>query len=104
MAKEFAKPFYNSKAWKQCRESFISKRISVDGGMCQCGCGELGYIVDHMEEITPENINDPDITLNHENLQYLTLECHNTKTFGSREGATREDVMFDSSGDLIRSE
>ena len=44
MAKEYAYKFYHSKAWKDCKRSFISERIAVDGGMCQ-ECGkQLGYI------------------------------------------------------------
>ncbi|WP_313413151.1 HNH endonuclease signature motif containing protein [Sedimentibacter sp.] len=103
MAKEFAKRFYDSKAWKDCRESFISDRISVDGGMCQY-CGEdLGYIVDHIEELTPDNINNPYITLNHDNLQYLSLKCHNIKTFSMDKDIVREGLMFDCNGELIQS-
>lgn len=81
MAREFSKAFYASPAWRKVRKSFISHRQSIDGGQCQCGCGELGYIVDHIKEITPENINDTKITLSWSNLQYLSLECHNKKTF-----------------------
>ena len=103
MARDFAKRFYNSKAWKLCRKSFIALRISVDGGMCQHCRVELGYICDHIEELTPDNINDPEITLSHDNLQYLCLVCHNKKTFGKAEGPLRDDVMFDSNGDLVRS-
>lgn len=103
MARDFAKKFYNSKEWKKCRKSYISYRVGIDGAMCEHCQKELGYIVDHIDELTPENINNPDITLSHENLQYLCLVCHNKKTFGSM-GVTREDVMFDSNGDLIRSE
>lgn len=95
MASEFAKKFYNSKQWKKCRQSFISYRITVDGGMCQHCKDKLGYIVDHIEEITPDNINDPSITLNHDNFQYLCLECHNTKTFGKKE---EERFYFDNDG------
>lgn len=83
MAREFAKSFYNSTAWKKCRKSFIAYRQSVDGGMCQTCKEKLGYIVDHKEEITPENINNQEITLSHRNLQYLCLECHNKKTFSN---------------------
>jgi hypothetical protein len=43
----------------------------------------MGYIVDHIEELTPANITDPNIALNHDNLQYLCLDCHNSKTFGA---------------------
>jgi 5-methylcytosine-specific restriction enzyme A len=95
MAKEYAKRFYNSKAWKLCRESYITKVF----GMCE-HCGSPGYILDHIEEITLSNINDPNITLNHDNLQYLCLPCHNKKTF-AKYRVTREDVMFDEEGNLV---
>lgn len=98
MAKEYAKRFYKSTAWKKCRESYIAATLD---GMCE-HCKEVpGYIVDHIVEITPVNINNPDITLNHENLQYLCLQCHNTKTF-SKYSPMREDVMFNENGELIR--
>lgn len=95
MAREFARKFYNSKEWKKCRRSFISIRQSTDGGMCEHCQKELGYIVDHITELTPENINDPDIILNHDNLQYLCLECHNTKTFGRQK---EQRYVFDDNG------
>ncbi len=105
MAKEYAKKFYKGKAWRLCRESFISYRVTVDGGMCEHCKDNLGYIVDHKEEITPENIDDPEITLNHENLQYLCTPCHNRKTFGNGNdfNIVRDGLEFDSNGDLIRS-
>jgi 5-methylcytosine-specific restriction protein A len=96
MAKSYAKKFYKTKAWQKCRSSYIAKVF----GICE-HCEGPGYIVDHIEEIKPENINDPDITLNHDNLQYLCLSCHNKKTFGKYE-PTREDVRFDSEGNLIK--
>lgn len=97
MHKHFAKKFYDSKEWQRCRESYISKVH----GICE-HCGDAGYIVDHIKEITPDNINDPNITLNHDNLQYLCLPCHNTKTF-KKYKATRDDVMFDEKGNLVQS-
>lgn len=98
MAKEYAKKFYNSKAWQDCRGSYISKVH----GLCE-HCKDItpGYIVDHIEEITPDNIGDPEITLNHENLQYLCLPCHNTKTFGKDYEVVREGLGFDKEGNLI---
>ena len=97
MAKEYAKPFYNSKAWEKCRESYIVKVFEL----CE-HCGDAGYIVDHIEEITPNNINDPNITLNHDNLQYLCTPCHNRKTFGSKKEYIREGLKFNSMGELVR--
>lgn len=76
MAKEFAKSFYNSKRWKQCRDAYIAYRQSVDGGLCE-SCHEVpGYIVHHKVELTPENINDPDIALGFNNLKYDCHICH----------------------------
>ncbi len=100
MAKAYAKKFYNSKEWIKARKSFISLRVSIDGGICQECKKDLGYIVDHVEEIKPINIDDPNITLNQENFRYLCLICHNRKTFGEAR-VTGTDVMFNEMGELI---
>lgn len=76
MAKEWAKPFYNSKAWKRCRESYIAQRILIDGGMCEVCHKEPIHIVHHKINLTPENINDPDIALNHCMLEGNCKRCH----------------------------
>lgn len=95
MAKSWAKSFYNSKAWKKTRKAFIANRITIDGGMCQMCGKELGYIVDHISELTPDNINDVNISLNWDNFQYLGLVCHNKKTFGDTEDCR---YYFDDNG------
>jgi hypothetical protein len=97
MAQEFAKAFYNSKAWKECREGFIQSVF----GLCKNfnKCHRHGIIVHHTERLTPENINDPYITLNWDKLEYLCIECHN-KVYC--EDITRDDVMFDSQGNLVK--
>ena len=100
MAKQWAVKFYQSKEWKKCRASFISERVAIDGGICQMCHADLGYIVDHIHELTPENINDPDVSLNHDNLQYLCHDCHNTKTFGGGL-PIREGLCFDENGNVV---
>lgn len=40
------------------------------------GIIRTGEIVHHKIELTPENIHDPDITLNFDNLQLLCRDCH----------------------------
>jgi predicted HNH restriction endonuclease len=40
------------------------------------GVFKPGEIVHHVVHITPENINDPRITLNWQNLQCLCRDCH----------------------------
>jgi 5-methylcytosine-specific restriction endonuclease McrA len=91
--KQFAKKFYKSKAWQDCREAFFKSKF----GLCeQCGAG--GVIVHHKIILTPQNINDPSVTMNWDKLELLCLLCHN-KAHGS--GSTSDGTMFDAAGNLI---
>lgn len=94
MAKEFAKAFYKSRAWQQCRQAYI---VHVHG-LCE-RCQEPGLILHHKIYLTPENINDPNITLSFENLEYLCLDCHNREH--SNKNKTRQRYKFAESGDII---
>ena len=76
MAREFAGNFYKTAAWTSVRRSYIK---SV-GGLCE-ECYRKGIIrhgdtVHHKVPITPENINDPEVTLNPDNLILLCRDCH----------------------------
>ena len=74
--KQFAESFYKSKAWQRTRDAYAS---SV-GGLCECcrshGLINAGEIVHHKVHLTPENINDPSIALNWDNLELLCKTCH----------------------------
>lgn len=74
--KDYAARLYKSLAWQQTREAYAK---SV-GGLCEIclskGLYNAGEIVHHKVHITPENINDPNITLNWENLELVCRECH----------------------------
>lgn len=85
MARDFAKQFYKSKQWQKCRASYILKRQGIDGGMCETCHQEPGKIVHHKIWLSPENINDPNVSLNHENLKYECQTCHN------KEGCQKEE-------------
>ena len=100
----FAAKFYASRAWHQCRASFIAQRIAIDGGVCQ-RCGErMGVIVHHTVQLTPENIEDPSIALNHERLEYLCLDCHNMEPghFLDQQGkGATARYRFDADGEIV---
>lgn len=76
MARDFAKSFYSSRAWTDCRNAYAK---SV-GGLCErClahGIYRPGEIVHHKCYISPDNVNDPTVTLNWENLELLCREHH----------------------------
>lgn len=83
MAKPYAVAFYKSETWEQCRRTYLQ---SV-GGLCErcLSSGEYNpaKIVHHKIYITPDNINVPAITLNHENLEALCQACHNKEHMGN---------------------
>ena len=95
MAQEWATWFYNSKAWEDCRLAFLKSKFFI----CE-RCGGAATIAHHKTYLTPKNINDPNVTLNWDNLEALCQDCHN-REHQSKYSATREDVMFDENGDLI---
>lgn len=97
MAKDFAKGFYDSRAWQKCRASFIAERTAVDGGMCEVCHSEPGYIVHHKIWLTPDNISNPDVTLNHDNLMYVCHTCHNK----IEQESEPERYTFDETGQLV---
>lgn len=97
--RDFAEQFYKGKPWQACRDSFVKYRLPIDGGLCEMCHEQLGYIVHHRIELTPENINDPNITLAFGNLQYVCLECHN-RHHGRFTSAGRRCV-FDANGDVV---
>lgn len=74
--KEYAAKFYKSKTWERCRADYIK---SV-GGLCErcraAGRITAAVIVHHKIYITPDNINDPEITLSFNNLEALCRDCH----------------------------
>ncbi|MGM7635647.1 HNH endonuclease [Bacillus sp. Hm123] len=93
---EEAKKFYKSKAWRKCRDAYFV----FQHGLCE-RCPQPGLIVHHKVYIDAQNINDPSVTLNHENLELLCQTCHNREHFGEA-AVTREGLRFDENGDLIK--
>lgn len=76
MAKEYARKFYSSQAWNNCREEY-KKKVNYLCERCLAkGIYKHGDIVHHKIFISPNNINDPKITLDHDNLEYVCRDCH----------------------------
>jgi len=74
--KDYAESFYKSRAWRKTREAYAKSQ----GGLCErClakGLYNAGAIVHHKKYISPENINEPDVLLNWDNLELVCRECH----------------------------
>ena len=94
--KEWAKGFYKSQAWKRCAAAYRKQA----GGLCErClkeGRYTAGAIVHHKIYITPDNIYDPSITLNFENLELVCMNCH-----GKEHGKTKKRYRVDNMGRVV---
>ena len=76
MARDFAKAFYRSKAWEICRAGYISYRRGLCEDCLANGIYTPGDTVHHIIELTPDNINDPEISLSWDNLRLVCRDCH----------------------------
>ncbi len=104
----FAHQFYHSRQWKAVR-ALVWDRAH---GLCE-RCMERGVlrpadVVHHKVPLSPENMNDVDVTLNPGNLVALCHDCHTAVHqqlgVGAMNGKKVEEarVGFDEEGNVIR--
>lgn len=101
MAQEWAKAFYKSVKWQRCRNAYIQYRIMSDGGLCEECHDKPGYIVHHKAILTPDNITDPEISLNHDNLAYVCKDCHDLFEGHGLNKRNKPLCVFDAEGQPI---
>lgn len=109
MAREFAKQFYRSKEWENVRDGILMR----DKYMC-VKCGAPAEEVHHKTHLSPENINDPNITLNPDNLASLCKSCHFKEHYKDKAEGHRKNKLevpermkhyeFDENGYFIMSQ
>lgn len=88
--------FYHSPQWRRLSRAFLLSRNYI----CQ-RCGAPAEIAHHKQHLTAANVNNPEISLNPDNLEALCLACHNAEHF-SAGGATAAGLAFDGDGNLIQ--
>ena len=97
MPRKFSKKFYNSKCWKKIRQSYIASKF----GICE-RCGKTNAKqVHHKEYLTEDNLDNPTISIDFDNLELLCDTCHQHEHHKQSE-ATIEGLMFDEEGNLIK--
>lgn len=74
--------FYTSKEWQEFRTVLITQRTRADGFVYDEVTGKrivkaYDIILHHKIELTLENVNDANITLNPENIQIVSFRTHN---------------------------
>ena len=74
--------FYKSTAWQNCMRIIKAERINTEGfNICE-HCGQpivkkYDCIGHHKEPLTMSNVNNPEISLNPDNIALLHFNCHN---------------------------
>lgn len=86
--------FYRSDKWKVAR----ALKIASVGGLCE-KCVAIGTEVHRKIHLTLENVGNPEISLNQDNLLLLCNECYN-KEHGRFEG--KKEYEFDADGNMVK--
>ena len=74
--------FYKSKEWEKLIALLKLERVDASGQViCEC-CGKpitrkYDCIGHHKVELTEQNVNDPEISLNPDNIMLVHFSCHN---------------------------
>lgn len=88
--------FYHSAAWAKAKKA--KRREAL--GICE-RCGKAGWEVHHKIPLTDDNVGDPNISLNPENLELLCTACHNAaRDEEERAKGRRTDYYFDEEGNM----
>ncbi len=89
--------FYTSKAWTKLRLQLMDERTNEDGVIICERCGKpilrrYDCIAHHKTELTQENVNDVEISMNPENIALIHMKCHNEEH--ERFGGLRQQVFI----------
>lgn len=101
MARAFSVAFYKSPEWQMVRQAALMR----DRYLC-AKCGRPAEEVHHKIHLTPNNIGDPKITMNLENLESLCKTCHFAEHRGEcgKQRILEEQYPyeFDENGQLVQ--
>lgn len=87
---KFAHAFYSTPQWISCRKAYAASK----GYLCERCLAKGLYVpgeqVHHKIRLTPDNLSDPSIALNWENLELLCSSCHQEEHKGKKRWRTDE--------------
>ena len=73
--------FYHTPSWRKCRETYLESVNHLCERCLQKGLYVSARVVHHKIHLTEDNISNPDIVLNFDNLEALCQDCHNKEHF-----------------------
>ena len=72
----FAHNFYTSRKWVACARAYKESKAGLCERCMKKGLIVPGVEVHHKIRLSPENLADPTISLNWDNLELLCKDCH----------------------------
>lgn len=82
--------FYNSKAWRSVSAAYMSSK----NYLCE-RCGRPAQICHHKTWLNAQNVHDPTVALNPDNLEAVCIECHN-----AIHSSQHDITVFDKDGNV----
>ena len=104
----FAHKFYHSKEWKGVRDMVWDRAHALCERCAEKGEVKPADVVHHVIPLNPDNVDEPDVSLNPDNLMALCHECHTEVHqelgIGKMNGLEKEEprVGFDGEGNVVR--
>ena len=95
MGKEYANALYNSKKWQNCRNAYKKYRKGLCELCLEQGIIKPGEIVHHKRHVTAKSVDDPNTTLQWDNLQLLCREHHALVHEPDRKKKKRDQFRYD---------
>lgn len=95
--RQVQKRFYATKKWKKLRDNYLAEHPICE----RCAAAGIASVAEHVHhkiELTEENVKDPNISLNEDNLEALCFDCHRKEHHNLSEVA--DDLYFDEDGNL----
>lgn len=84
--------FYNSKAWRRVSTAYMSSKLYI----CE-RCGKPAQICHHKTWLNGQNVHDPTVALNPDNLEAVCIECHN-----AIHSSKHDITIFDENGNVAK--
>ena len=74
--------FYTTWTWRKCRRAYAEAKGNLcerclSKGIIEPGSKDRPLEVHHKIPLTPDNMEDPKVALNWDNLELLCMNCHN---------------------------
>lgn len=109
MARDFARALYKSKKWEKLRLCCMTRPVQMGDGrvcpplMCERCFERTGRLIPaeiahHKKFVTPENIGDPEVTLNADNIMRVCRDCHARIHYPND---YRPRIVFDTQGRTV---